>query len=73
MKIALAWMAALCTPGVLAAQNSAPASLLVLSKRGQTLGMVDPTSLAVVSKVAVGNDPHEVIASTDGSTVTRGQ
>ncbi len=68
IKIALALMAALCTPGVLAAQNSAPASLLVLSKGGQTLAIVDPTSLAVVSKVPVGNDPHEVIASTDGST-----
>ena len=68
MKIALSLMAALCTPGVLAAQNSAPASLLVLSKGGQTLAIVDPTNLAVVSKVPVGNDPHEVIASTDGST-----
>ena len=68
MKIALALMAALCTPGVLAAQNSAPASLLVLSKRDHTLAIVDPLSLQVVSKVPVGNDPHEVIASADGST-----
>src|ERR1700693_3365270 len=68
MKIALALLAALCTPGALAAQNSAPASLLVLSKKGQTLAIVDPLSLQVVSKIPVGNDPHEVIASADGST-----
>ena|ERR1700733_7568528 len=68
MKIALAWIAALCIPGILAAQNSTPASLLVLSKSGHTLAVVDPSSLQVVSKVPVGNDPHEVIASADGST-----
>jgi len=43
-------------------------ALLVLSKAGQTLAIVDPVALKVVAKVPVGNDPHEVIASADGKT-----
>lgn len=43
-------------------------SLLVLSKRAHTLAIVDPTSLQVLARIPVGNDPHEVIASADGST-----
>lgn len=43
-------------------------SLLVLSKQGQTLAIVDPATLQVIAKVPVGNDPHEVIASSDGRT-----
>jgi DNA-binding beta-propeller fold protein YncE len=41
-------------------------ALLLLSKQGQTLAIVDPSNLHVVAKVSVGNDPHEVIASSDG-------
>ncbi|MHB1857598.1 MAG: beta-propeller fold lactonase family protein [Acidobacteriaceae bacterium] len=54
--------------GVLYAQSTPSASLLVLSKQDHTLSIVDASSLEVVGKVPVGNDPHEVIASTDGST-----
>ncbi len=43
-------------------------SLLVLSKKDHTLAVVDPTTLQVVAKVPSGNDPHEVIASADGTT-----
>ena len=43
-------------------------SLLVLSKHDHTLSVVDPSTLRVTAKVPVGNDPHEVIASTDGTT-----
>jgi YVTN family beta-propeller protein len=48
--------------------NAESASLLVLSKRDHTLALVDPTTLKVVAKVPVGDDPHEVVASSDGST-----
>ena len=56
------------------AQSSAPRlavptparALLVLSKTDRTLSIVDPTTLAVVWRVLVGPDPHEVIASADG-------
>jgi len=41
-------------------------TLLVLSKADQTLAIVDPTTLAVVARVPVGPDPHEVIAAPDG-------
>jgi YVTN family beta-propeller protein len=50
-------------PVVLPAQ-----SLLVLSKQDHTLAIIDPTTLQVIAKAPVGDDPHEVIASTDGRT-----
>jgi DNA-binding beta-propeller fold protein YncE len=53
---------------VLHAQQTPANSLLVLSKSGQTLAIVDPSSLKAIAKIPVGNDPHEVIASTDGKT-----
>ncbi len=43
-------------------------SLLALSKKDHTLAVVDPTTLKVIAKVPVGEDPHEVIASSDGKT-----
>jgi YVTN family beta-propeller protein len=49
-----------------AAQTSATGSLLVLSKRDHNLAVVDSAILVVKYKVPVGDDPHEVIASTDG-------
>jgi len=53
---------------MLHAQETPADSLLVLSKSGQTLAVVDPSSLKAIAKIPVGNDPHEVIASTDGKT-----
>lgn len=50
------------------AQPTPRASLLVLSKQDHTLAIVDPATLGVVARVPVGDDPHEVIASTDGAT-----
>ena len=43
-------------------------SLLALSKHDHTVAIVDPVTLKVVAKAPVGNDPHEVIASSDGKT-----
>ena len=57
-----------CNLPVLHAQATPSASLLVLSKQEHTLATVDAASLQVIAKVPVGNDPHEVIASTNGST-----
>ncbi len=50
------------------AQATPKSALLVLSKRDQTLAIVDPATLKVVARVPVLEDPHEVIASTDGKT-----
>ncbi|HTZ90570.1 MAG TPA: YncE family protein [Alloacidobacterium sp.] len=52
----------------LTAQSTPKESLLILAKRDQTLAIVDPATLKVLKRVPVGNDPHEVIASTDGRT-----
>ena len=52
----------------LLAQDTPADSLLVLSKSGQTLAIVDPSSLKAIARIPVGNDPHEVVASTDGKT-----
>jgi YVTN family beta-propeller protein len=41
-------------------------ALLVLSKGAHTLSIVDPATLKVVGKAPVGEDPHEVVASSDG-------
>jgi DNA-binding beta-propeller fold protein YncE len=43
-------------------------TLLALSKHDHTLAIVDPNTLQVLYKLPIGNDPHEVIASTDGAT-----
>jgi DNA-binding beta-propeller fold protein YncE len=53
---------------LLAAQSTPKEALLALSKQDHTLAIVDPVSLKVVAKAPVGNDPHEVIASSDGKT-----
>ncbi len=42
--------------------------LLALSKTEHTLAIIDPATLKILSKVPVGEDPHEVIASADGKT-----
>lgn len=49
-------------------QSTPNEALLVLSKDDHTLAIVDPSNLQVVARAPVGNDPHEVIASTDGKT-----
>jgi DNA-binding beta-propeller fold protein YncE len=50
------------------AQNAHHGFLLALSKANHTLAIVDPSTLTVVARMPVGEDPHEVIASTDGKT-----
>jgi YVTN family beta-propeller protein len=52
----------------LCAQPGAPTHLLVLSKQDHTIAIVDPSTLKVVGKAPVGDDPHEVAASADGRT-----
>lgn len=50
------------------AQTTPKMALLALSKRDHTLAIVDPAKLTVLRTVPVGEDPHEVVASTDGKT-----
>jgi len=62
----------LCAAGLAAlaaAQTATPkAALLALSKQDHTLAIVDPGTLKAVARIPVGDDPHEVIASSDGKT-----
>jgi YVTN family beta-propeller protein len=48
------------------AESTPREALLALSKSEHSLAIVDPSNLKVVARLPVGNDPHEVIASTDG-------
>ena len=49
------------------AQSAPQRTLLALSKRNHTLAIVDPATLQVMARLPVGPDPHEVIASSDGT------
>jgi len=60
-------LSALLSVSPIAAQDTPSAALLVLSKRDQTLAIVDPASLQVLTTLPAGPDPHEVVASTDGT------
>jgi DNA-binding beta-propeller fold protein YncE len=42
-------------------------TVLILEKDTQTLAIVDPTSLTVLARLPAGPDPHEVVASSDGT------
>jgi YVTN family beta-propeller protein len=48
------------------AQETPANVLLVLAKHDSMLAIVDPSSLQVIARIPVGNDPHEVTASSDG-------
>ena len=48
--------------------QSAKNFLLALSKRNHTLAIVDAATLKIINTVPVGEDPHEVVASSDGNT-----
>ena len=50
------------------AQPTPDKSLLALSKTNHTLAIVDPRTLKIIARIPVGQDPHEVIASSDGKT-----
>jgi len=49
------------------AQPTPKRALLALSKTDHTLAIVDPGTLKVIARLPVGSDPHEVVASADGT------
>ncbi|HEY3133660.1 MAG TPA: hypothetical protein VGJ47_03440 [Gemmatimonadaceae bacterium] len=58
--------------GTVACAQQAPSSatdprLLILSKSEQTLSIVDPATLKILGRIPTGPDPHEVVASDDGT------
>lgn len=64
------WSLVLATVVSRCAAQSTPTpqrTLLALSKTDHTLALVDPVSFKVIARLPVGTDPHEVIASSDGT------
>ncbi len=57
---------ALLTAGPMWSAETPHESLLVLSKGDHTVAIVDASTLKVIAKAPVGEDPHEVVASSDG-------
>jgi DNA-binding beta-propeller fold protein YncE len=57
---------ALLATNLIYAESTPHEALLVLSKGDHTIAIVDPSNLKVIAKAPVGQDPHEVIASSDG-------
>ena len=66
MKAALLTCLVCAVSSVSWSQSTPRETLLVLSKGDHTLAIVDPATLKVMAKAPVGEDPHEVIASSDG-------
>ena len=64
MRLRIAAACLLALP-LVAAETPSPA-LLVLNKDASELAIVDPGSAKVVGRVATGEGPHEVAASSDG-------
>lgn len=61
LLLAISWLTS-------SAISQTPSSaLLVLEKEDKSLAIVDPGSLKVVGRTPAGEDPHEVVASQDGS------
>jgi len=50
------------------AQERTKSRLLVLNKVGNSLSIMDKDTLKVLSTVAVGDGPHEVVVTDDGTT-----
>jgi YVTN family beta-propeller protein len=67
-RISFFFIATVALAAALLSQSTPRESLLVLSKHDHTIAIVDPASLKIIAKAPVGNDPHEVIASSDGKT-----
>jgi YVTN family beta-propeller protein len=64
--VRLAFLLGLTAASLAWSESTPREALLVLSKGDHTLAIVDPSTLKVVAKAPVGQDPHEVAASTDG-------
>ena len=68
LRISFLFLATIAATSTLFAQSTPKESLLILSKHDHTLAIIDPATLKVVAKAPIGDDPHEVIASSDGKT-----
>ena len=62
-----AFLAAATASAQQGARAPGVARLLILSKNERMLSIVDPATLKIVGRVPAGPDPHEVVASADGT------
>ena len=67
MKV-LGWAVCLGMMGLARYSWGQGGDLLVISKKAHTLAVVDGATLKMMGTAPVGEDPHEVIASSDGRT-----
>lgn len=65
--VVLALFLGLLGAGAPGAEETGSGTLLVLAKGDNLLAVVDPSRRQVLARIAVGNDPHEVIVSPDGT------
>src|SRR5258708_25172965 len=68
LRISFLFLATIAATSALFAQSTPKESLLILSKHDHTVAIIDPATLKVAAKAPIGDDPHEVIASSDGKT-----
>ena len=64
MKAKIAALLLVAGMASLWAESTPPKALLILSKSGQTLSIVDPSSLKVIASMPSGPDPHEAVSYT---------
>ena len=69
MRATLAFAVATCIAAACATAQSAArqSRLLILSKNDQLMSIVDPANLKIIAQVPTGPDPHEIVASDDGT------
>ena len=68
MRILTSFIISICTLAFGIQPASAQKKLLALSKGDHVLAIIDPTTGKTLGRVPVSEDPHEVIASSDGKT-----
>jgi len=67
IRCAVACLVLVSSASIAAAQTPSAARLLVLLRNASALAIVDPVSGKVLGRVPVGQDPHEVAVTPDGS------
>jgi len=65
-KSMIGWVSSFLLFALCATAQTPSKALLVLEKDANQLDIIDPTTLKIVARAPVGQDPHEVIASSDG-------
>lgn len=68
LVVSILWIPMVFISNKCSAQATPSRVLLALSKSDHNLAIINPLTLKVITRVPVGSDPHEVIASADGKT-----